>query len=120
MASYFPDHEARLRAQEALTSMIHAQVHGVSQVASDKADKSEVADLKAAMEKGFAELSQLLKAGLENVEKQSVEQFAGMDKRLDWQDGQFAELRASLADLSNRVAGIVSREKGPYSSEESK
>jgi len=36
--------------------------------------------------------------------------FAGMGKRLDWQDGQFADIRADVADLSNRVAGLVQRE----------
>jgi chromosome segregation ATPase len=36
--------------------------------------------------------------------------FEGMAKRLDWQDGQFAELRADMTDLSNRVAGLVQRE----------
>lgn len=107
MASYFPDPEARLRAQEALTSMIHAQIHGVAASVSDKADKREVAELRAIMEKGFADLGQLIKAGFESV-----------DQRFTHIYGELADIKSNVAEVRNTVAGLVQREQGPYSPEE--
>lgn len=60
----------------------------------------------ATISRQISELVQQMKAGFDEVAKN----FAGVNKRLDWQDGQFADLRADMTDLSNRVAGIVQRE----------
>lgn len=51
-------------------------------------------------------MAQQIKAGFEEVAKQ----IAGLNKRHDFTDGQFAEVRADIEVLSNKVADIVKRE----------
>ncbi|MGH2478091.1 MAG: hypothetical protein ACRDHW_00330 [Ktedonobacteraceae bacterium] len=36
--------------------------------------------------------------------------FTGMGKRLDWQDGQIADLNANITEVRNTVADLVQRE----------
>lgn len=53
-----------------------------------------------------AALAQQVKTGFDGMSNH----FAGVDKRLDWQDGQFADVNANITEVRNTVAGLVQRE----------
>lgn len=60
----------------------------------------------AAINATMQAMAQQMKVGFENVAKD----IAGLDKRHDHADSQFAEIRADIEVLSNKVADIVKRE----------
>lgn len=107
MASNIPDTDARLRAQEMFTTLLAGQSQTL---ARDKAERSEIGDLKAAMENGFAALAEQIATSVQAVRTEIQSFREDVDKRFDHVYGELADLNANIRDARNTLSGLVARE----------
>lgn len=98
MSSNFPDLESRMRAQEAMSTILHAQVYGMQR---DKADSAAVTEVKEAVTEVKTEVV-TLRTDLNTFQ-------SSVDQRFDHVYGELADLKSNMIEIRDLLATLIAK-----------
>ena len=98
MASYMPDMEARMRAQEAMSTMMHAQLQKLER---DKAESTTITEVKAEVVATRTQMHTFE----ESVEKR----FESVDQRFEHVYEELADIKANTVEIRDLLASLVAK-----------
>ena len=138
MVSFIPDLEARMRAQEAMSTIIHAHVHEVEREKAAKTDvaeiKDEITQVKGQIGARHTEMHEVerekatktdvaeikdeitqVKGQMQGFERSVEERFNtfehSVNERFEHVYGEFADLKADTAEIRNMLATLIERQE---------
>ena len=95
MFSDYPNIESRLRAQEAMSTMFHAQLHEI---------KAQMQTFESSVNERFDRFEQSVNAQFKAVDKRFDQFDQAVSAQFDHVYGEFADLKADVAEIRNRLA----------------